>query len=101
MNEELAKRLHEAGFPMKQTIVIKGANGDPSLVELIAPDLIQLIQACQQWGKKRYFRLENNMGISWTAEAPHLKYRKVITKHGYTPEEAVSELFIALQEFKK
>lgn len=82
MNYELAKKLKEAGFPH---------------MRIYFPTLSELISACGE-----NFSLEKEEGENWIAHSlidpssnPH-KFVDYISKTGPTPEEAVANLWLAL-----
>lgn len=94
MTYELAKQLKDAGFPIPDcpAWII---NGDGPMGAVIwkdkyIPTLSELIEACgDEWIK--VYNLENNHA-HWVADRvfPHTH------GHGSTPEEAVSNLWLAL-----
>lgn len=110
MNYDLAKRLKDAGFPQPnfeqnkhlswQAEAPQGhANFQETLV--YCPTLSELIKACVALSTEGDFHLEKNPEDSrgkknggWGASVDCFKNDDYI--HGSTPEEAVAELWLAL-----
>ena len=114
MNYELAKKLKDCGCPFKMIdagmcvpdkYIDFNPEGDQQIgaQHFFIPTLSELIEACQKEG--RWLSL-NGFGNEWEAASarkePHgltmeewVKDRKSI--EGKTPEEAIGNLYIALQ----
>lgn len=90
MNYEVAKRLEDAGFEFKTHLVCgDGIDTEDSFFEH-KPTLSELIEACGEihlWGP--------NQGSGWYADGG-----ENTKQHGSTPEEAVANLWLALNEKK-
>lgn len=81
MNYELLKQLKDAGHPF----VFEQGDG------IHLPTLEELIEACGD----KFFALKHHIGwiaVGW--DGPHLS----ITGVGKTPEEAVANLYLALNQ---
>ena len=99
MNYELAKQLRDNGFPQEQVEVKDGLpgyaqsiqNGNHHLDEggkVYEPTLSELIEACGEDFKKLFrYTLENEI---W------FECNDITTICGSTPEEAVANLWLAL-----
>lgn len=99
MNYELAKKLKEAGFANdidipgtqtsrgSKTLWLYGPKGVPSDEMVYVPTLSELIEAC---GEKFDFLANNRNGV-WQASGGEVQDRQ-----GQTPEEAVANLWLAL-----
>ena len=104
MNYSLAKKLKDAEFLQRgldgklYQIKEKYKNSDiVKEMELTFPTLSELIEACG----KRFFGLfkcdaHAGGGYCWKAEAQHPVLREIITIQGDTPEEAVANLYLRL-----
>jgi hypothetical protein len=96
MNYELAEELKNAGFPQTDGEYI-GSSGKECLI----PKLGQLIDAC---GVERFWQLESR-NISqgqWNASG-YKKTRNrdevtIVSGYGSTPEQAVANLWLALNK---
>jgi hypothetical protein len=98
MTYELAKQLKDAGFPFNW-----GVNGDTMLYDDF-PSLSELIEAC---GDKFVLHSPKSKDINeeyytpseteWTAYSQTERFGTIIYK-GSTPEEAVANLWLKLNE---
>lgn len=115
MTYELAKKLKDAGFPqvIKADYYHEGCDecfgGNAELYEkakdsgfdsndISIPTLPELIEAC---GEKFFYleRLDNLAYKGWVAHAIFTGTdEKVIAKNGSTPEEAVANLWLKLNQ---
>lgn len=109
MNYDLAKRLKDAGFLQKEPLRYKTYQ-----VETIAriqettdepvyfPTLEELIDACGDRGMFTLVRQHSSALKNWFWEAttPHFTLRLLVKGEGSTPEEAVANLWLALQDNK-
>lgn len=110
MNNELVKKLNDAGFP-----IIKHANRGPESREyvqilsgeerlriLYIPTLSELIEACGDTEIGIYkYRFSKNGECKWEADNDPTDRRDgehVIYTRGKTPEEAVALLWLALNQ---
>ncbi len=107
MNYELAKKLKDAGFPQRLSVgtfyfsdldgenlcLIKDGNDFPRdyNYRCIVPTLSELIEAC---GDKFYSLVKR--GENWFAQRSNSYGKLIADSLGKTPEEAVTNLFIAL-----
>lgn len=117
MNYELAKKLKDAGFPQpkigeglgRDLYPCEGywhADHDAKCKRAYAPTLSELIEECQKVtrniGLYEGSRIES--GNPWVAIALRPYAQKISDEEmtfGLTPEEAVANLWIILQEEKK
>lgn len=119
MTHELAKSLKNAGFPIMQKPFDNIGKPNREMMRLsdiesewfFIPTLSELIEACEgKWGQ-RFRWLKNNKENGWHAQArpmhpkskdyPDSPIEKLISDpvgKGKTPEEAVANLWLALQE---
>lgn len=103
MTYELAEKLKDAGFPIKTTTTMGGLVPETTVnpnTALIGPTLSELIEACD--GKCDNFRL-SHWSIEWVA-GDWMNYvddwKNDMRGEGTTPEEAVANLWLALNENK-
>ena len=97
MNNELTKKLKDAGFPSMQNYV-----DAPDIIwALLAPSLSQLIEACG----KPFGLLTSVYGV-WIASIPKMTAQEIILEgmssdsiqgEGETPEIAVANLWLKLK----
>jgi hypothetical protein len=95
MNYELAKKLKDAGFPIQEWIQHKDGSRQPYL-----PTLSELIEACSEFSS-----LTKSPRNTWyTAKQqgyPNNTYELVVGDEYPTPEEAVANLWLALNSKSK
>ena len=102
MTYELAKQLKYAGFPIKPypewALKMDGPLGEAEYRECYRPTLSELIEACGndflELGKAPAEYLPN-LKINWVARKDETVYGL-----GYSPEEAVAKLWLALKTEK-
>lgn len=104
LSYELCKKLKEAGFPLKETIVYQvepGIAESMGFVEIdgkhyMQPYLSELIEACGEEFKSLDLYNSEGDGRYWSADAVRglMDYK---TTSGDTPEEAVCHLYLALK----
>jgi hypothetical protein len=104
MNYELANRLKKAGFPIRGKVLAEGRIGNEfHIVSEWFPTLSELIEACgEDFGMLRSpkdnmedYMLESSKGFLWTAQSSLIQGWRYI-ENGSTPEQAVAELWLAL-----
>lgn len=112
MNYKLAKKLKDAGFPQNSSDYYRRKYDSDRFTWAVAPTLSELIEACGD-------KFEHLERVVWTSHEPihwraypteeafentegYKKYPCVIDCCGYgsgdTPEEAVAELWLDLNE---
>ena len=115
MNYELAKQLKDAGYPQETEFYFapkltrfNGANDHnwdgesmtrmlgsyEGLLKVACPSLSELIEKCGVKMNKLTHNEMNNDTILWTA----VNFEGSIMGNGSTPEEAVAELWLALNK---
>lgn len=104
MDYSLAKRLKDAGFPLKTSYGIEGSHPVNAFLEdgvnYFFPTLGELIEACGS----DFLALSNYAKKGWGAAAlknwrsePHnVPHSKEVLERGSTPIEAVAKLWLAL-----
>lgn len=97
MKYELLKRLRDAGFPhywgtawLPETPI--------EIAERWYPTLSELINACTESGAK--FQVGQTYTEPWNARIQKILNGVYYERNGDTPEEAVAELWLALNEKK-
>ena len=97
MNYELAKRLKDAGFPQGGDGVWDGGNGTIATQKsmVYVPTLSELLEACGD-----EFRVVEKDGNGWLASGLWDDQFGHEPEKGKTPEEAVANLWLALNEKK-
>lgn len=85
MKYDLAKRLKDAGFPIKKLCLCEGS----PCPHLNFPTLSELIEAC---GGNAKVLMNKGDGTGWAYAVDG------IGKHGSTPEEAVANLWLELNK---
>lgn len=94
MNYELAKKLKENGFPQRARDVMVNPN-TKEIEELTNPTFSELIEAC---GQDFYFLMrhtKSDKSNDWCASS---NKKLGDNYYGQTPEEAVSNLWLALNK---
>lgn len=105
MNEELAEKLKRAGFPQTDEPYICGHCGDGGPIEIRYPTLSELIEACGDRFHVLQFLIRGHsvngkIMNPWNAFPKPIPSEIVFRGDGSTPEEAVANLWIALNENK-
>lgn len=102
MNYELAKKLKEAGFAQKQPTMVESFEIKGGTLNIVGepvytPTLSELIEACgDEFHQVNHWQLSDNR--DWVAKGRSEKLNSGITGNGKTPEEAVANLWIKLNE---
>lgn len=93
MTYELAKKLKDLGFPQyyekKPRMAFFSGDDNKSGEDIYSPDLSELIEACGD----KFFELQRDTDGGWCA---HDHESPVCSTSGLTPEEAVANLWLAL-----
>jgi hypothetical protein len=94
MTYELAKQLQANGFPFRQATTSDDTLYSPGEVPLAVPTLLDLIEACGIKFLSLQFR-----DLIWYATG-HINTEITRTEMSDTPDEAVANLWLALQNAK-
>ena len=101
MNYDLGKQLKDAGFPQKESNGFPGILNPDGDKTVYYPTLSELIEACGEGfsglGRNQFRAREER--IAWLASQKIDKFGNWLGLygHGHSPEEAVANLWLALQ----
>lgn len=98
MNYELAKQLKDAGFPLKERVIMSQQIGNElHQISEWYPTLSELIEACGEEFSGLDRDKDSSSGeVYWLAKAWSLDKNT----YGSTPEESVANLWLKLNENK-
>ena len=96
MTNELALKLKNAWFPY--TRVKPYFKEDKFIGNIPDISLSELIEACGERGMFTLTREQGEDGWVWTATTPHLTMRELVSETGSNQEEAVANLWLALNK---
>ena len=101
MNYELAKKLKDAGFPMPLSAIderVREAFGENGKVYLF-PTLSELIEACgKDFGMLINMSSDNKQKFEAYSDTDYGPSPSGLKGNGATPEEAVANLWLALNK---
>lgn len=101
MNYELAKKLKDAGFPLRRHYEDQEcceSHMEIDGVDYIIPDLPELIEACGEADVFELHRENNKWGAYVMDSNGKHSFKTRCCGEGTTPEEAVANLWLALHE---
>ena len=102
MDYNLCKELKEAGFPQPDVNIGKGCwvSGDIGQDGAYSPTLSELIEACgEMFEYMERIRGGTIPELKWSAVSTNVE--KYNISYGHTPEEAVANLYLAINKTKQ